>query len=138
MLDQVRVLREAMKGEDAAATESAKSELKAALEAQFDAKIKLQQHEATMLTKRIESMRADIEKRQAAKDEFVTRLLERMSAEKPDGVPGEGPEGMMGGPGRGPDGHGPDGRGPEGRRGGGQRGEGPKGDGQGPHGEGRP
>lgn len=143
VLDQVRVLREAMKGEDAAATESAKSELKGALEAQFDAKIKLQQHEITMLTKRIESMRADIEKRQAAKDEFVAKLVERMSAEKPEGMPGEGPEGMMGGPGRGPDGHGPEGRGPEGRRGAGQRGEGPKGDGpkgdgQGPHGEGRP
>lgn len=113
VLDQVRVLREAMKGEDAAATESAKSELKVALEAQFDAKMKLQQHEVTLLNKRIDALRVDIESRQAAKDEFIARLVERMSSSEPDAMPPDGPEGMMGGPGRGPDG-----RGPEGRRGG--------------------
>ena len=114
VLDQVRLLREAMKAQDAAATESAKSELKAALEAQFDAKIKLQQHEVTLLNKRVDALRADIEKRQAAKGEFVDKLLERMSSRDPEAMPADGPEGMMGGPGRGPDG----------RRGGGQRGEG--------------
>lgn len=129
VLDQVRVLREAMKAQDPAATESAKAELRTALVAQFDAKVNLQQHEVTMLNKRIESLRADIQKRQAAKDDFINKLLDRMSGDEV--APGEGPEGMMGGTGRGPDG-----RGPEGRRGG-QRGDGPRGDGQGPR-EGRP
>lgn len=114
VLDQVRLLREAMKVQDAAATESAMSELKVALEAQFDAKIKLQQHEVTLLNKRVDALRADIEKRQAAKGEFVEKLLERMSSRDPEATPANGHEGMMGGPGRGPDG----------RRGGGQRGEG--------------
>jgi hypothetical protein len=129
VLDQVRVLREAMKGEDAAATESAKSELKVALEAQFDAKMKLQQHEVTLLNKRIDALRVDIESRQAAKDEFIAKLVERMSSSEPDAMAPDGPEGMMGGPGRGPDG-----RGPEVRRGG-QPGAG-RGEGQGPRGEG--
>lgn len=128
VLDQVRVLREAMKKQDAAATESAKAELKTALDAQFDARIKLQQHEVTMLNKRIDSLRADIEKRQAGKADFVAKLLERMASAEPEGMPPEGPD-AIGGAGRGPDG--PEGRGPEGRRGGGQRGEGPRGEGRG-------
>lgn len=131
VLDQVRVLREAMKKQDAAATESAKGGLKTALEAQFDARIKLQQHEVTMLNSRIESLRADIEKRQAGKADFVAKLLERMSNAEPEGVPPDGPD-SMGGPGRGPDG--PQGRGSGEGRHGGQRGDGSRGDGPQSHG----
>lgn len=133
VLDQVRILREAMKGEDTPRIDSAKAELKTALEAQFDARIKLQQHDIEMLNKRIESLRADIEKRQGSRDEFVAKLLERMSSADKDGPKGPDGEPMPGpddAPGMGQGDRGPGGGSPFGGRGGGGRGEG--------RGEGRP
>lgn len=84
-----------------------------------------------MLNTRIDSLRADIQKRQDGKAAFVAKLLERMSSDEPEGVPPDGPD-SMGGPGRGLEGGegrhgGPRNEGPHGQGRGDGRGEGPHG-----------
>jgi len=101
VLDRVRQFRDAQGSQDPANILAARTSLREAIDQQFDAKLKLQQHEITTLTSRIEELRKELERRQSNRAAFIDSLIERV--ENGGQLPKEGRNGpgREGGPGRG-------------------------------------
>jgi len=67
--------------------ESKKSELREALSSQYDAQLAIQRRHADRLAKRIDSLREDIQKRQADRDSTIDRQIEDVAAgRRPSGL----------------------------------------------------
>lgn len=83
-----------------AAIASARAALREAVTRQIDARLRVQEHELAVLMRRVESLQADLLRRQAGRDAAIAETLERVERgpgardgrrEAPRGAPGERP-----------------------------------------------
>lgn len=103
VLRKTRAYRDAVKlpAEDtnrAAAIATATTNLRDSIARNFDERLAVQKHEAEMLAKRLEDLRADIASKGERKDALVSDALDRMVRGLPPQMEDDGPRGRRDGP----------------------------------------
>jgi hypothetical protein len=78
VVEAIRADREAKESNDPSRIEQATQELRGALTAQMDTRLELQDHEIEGLTKRLEELRADVEKKRSGREAAIDEMLKRV------------------------------------------------------------
>jgi len=78
VVEAIRVDREARESKDPARIEQATAELRAALSTQFDTRLELQEHEIESLTRRLEELKNDVQKKRSTRNGAIDEMAKRV------------------------------------------------------------